>query len=135
MYFFRRLCYILAMGSIVEIEGVRQRPEEGFRRWFSNNYFDLVFWYDRKDGVLDGLQFCYGKPHSEKAFTWESSTRSHHYVSEMHKGSSQATGILRGDAGEIPPAVIKRFLEEAPDLNDDLKSLVLQKIDEFNKKS
>jgi len=121
------------MGNIVEIQGVRQRPEEGFRRWFSNNYFDLVFWYEEKGGELTGIQFSYGKPYADKAFTWERSSTSHHYVSEQNK-TSQATGILRGDAGNIPAPVIKRFLEEAPDMDLELKKLILQKIKEYNLK-
>lgn len=120
------------MGNIIEIDEVRQRPDEGYRRWFSNGYFDLVFWYVEKDGELDGIQFCYGKPHSEKAFTWERGSRSHHYVSEMKKGASQATGILRGDAGTIPEVVIERFKEESSELSPSIVDLILQKIDEFN---
>lgn len=123
------------MGNIVEIDDVRQRPDEGFRRWFSNGYFDLVFWYTDKEGELDGIQFCYGKPHAEKAFTWERGSRSHHYVSEVKKGASQATGILRGDAGYIPEMVIERFKEEAADLNGEMVELILQKIGEFNQRN
>lgn len=121
------------MGNIVEIEGVRQRPEEGFRRWFSNDYFDIVFWYEEEGGEMTGMQFCYGKPHSEKAFTWEKSSRSHHYVSEQRKGAA-ATGILRGDAGAIPQAVMKRFKEESKDIPEDLLAWIIQKILEYNQK-
>lgn len=122
------------MGNIVEIEGVRQRPEEGFRRWFSNSFFDIVFWYDEPQGELTGIQFCYGKPHSEKAFTWERTTRSHHYVSEQRKGNA-ATGILRGDAGTIPPAVIKRFEEEGNQMDQEMLQMVQEKITEYNLKN
>lgn len=121
------------MGNIVEIQGVRQRPDEGFRRWFSNNYFDLVFWYEEEAGELTGIQFCYGKPYAEKAFTWERSYKSHHYVSEQNK-TSQATGILRGNAGNIPETVVNRFLEESPEMDEALKDLILDKIDEYNLK-
>jgi len=121
------------MGKIVEIQGVRQRPDEGYRRWFSNSYFDIVFWYDQEGGDLTGIQFCYGKPHSEKAFTWEKTYRSHHYVSEQRKGNQQ-TGILRGDAGTIPQPVIKRFQEESDEQDKQFIQTVLEKIKEYNLK-
>ncbi len=118
----------------MEIQGVRQRPEEGFRRWFSNNYFDIVIWYEEEGGEISGIQFCYGKPFSEKAFTWESTSQSHHYVTEQRKSAS-ATGMLKGDAGIISESVMKQLKEESHEMDKDLLVLVLEKIDAFNLRS
>jgi hypothetical protein len=58
---------------LTEIQNVRQIPGEGFRRWFSDNYFDLIVWYD-DERKLVGFQLCYDKVGRERALTW---TREH----------------------------------------------------------
>ena len=37
---------------------VRQRENEGWRRWFVNSYFELIVWYEIKGGQLTGFQLC-----------------------------------------------------------------------------
>ena len=40
-----------------EWKQARQRPEEGDRRWFRDERFDLIIWYE--SGVIVGFQLCY----------------------------------------------------------------------------
>jgi len=53
---------------LVEKKDVRQVPGEGTRRWFSDDYFDLIVWYEQ-DRVV-GFQLCYDKAGRERALTW-----------------------------------------------------------------
>ncbi len=77
------------MENLTENKSVRQRPEEGYRRWFLNEYFDIIFWYNKKNGNLIGFQICYNKRGNEKAFTWELKTKSHHFVNtDLSEGCS-----------------------------------------------
>jgi hypothetical protein len=69
-----------------EIRDARQIRGEGFRRWFTDDYFDLIVWYD-DEKALTGFQLCYDKQNRERALTW---TREHGF---QHN---------RIDAGEIP---------------------------------
>src|SRR5438105_15406914 len=39
------------------------------RRWFFDEYFDLIVWYDW-DLTIRGFQLCYDKPGHERALTW-----------------------------------------------------------------
>lgn len=39
------------------------------RRWFSDDYFDLIVWYDVQ-GEIAGMQLCYDKQGHERALTW-----------------------------------------------------------------
>lgn len=39
------------------------------RRWFSDDYFDLIVWYDEV-GKPTGFQLCYDKEGGERALTW-----------------------------------------------------------------
>ena len=45
---------------LTEFKGVRQREEEGIRRWFFDDYFDLIIWYDNNHQI-EGFQLCYDK--------------------------------------------------------------------------
>jgi hypothetical protein len=58
---------------LVEIRNTRQIEGEGFRRWFTDEFFDLIVWYDEKR-TLVGFQLCYDKEGRERALTW---TREH----------------------------------------------------------
>jgi hypothetical protein len=113
------------MTPLQQIKNVRQRPEEGFRLWYANEYFDLIFWYEEEDGFIRGFQFCYGKPHSEKAYTWEIDSSSHHYIKD---GKFNATGMLQGDAGELPPHVLDQFQKYKGELPDALMHFILSKL-------
>lgn len=124
-------CYSIGMEKLLEIKDVRQRSEEGYRRWFSNDSFDLILWYKDSGEEIKGLQFCYGKPYAERAFTWEKSYRSSHYISEKTDLGSSA-GILWGDAGRIPQGEIENFKETSSDIGEELETLVLKKIAEYN---
>lgn len=69
-----------------EIYNPKQYSGEGFRRWFTDDYFDLIVWYKNDRKTIDGFQLCYDKEHKERALTWRSS------------GSYVHTGV---DDGEI----------------------------------
>lgn len=117
--------YYMTMSPLKRIQNVRQRPDEGFRVWYGNEYYDLIFWYEEEDGFIQGFQFCYGKPHSEKAFTWELDSSSHHYVKD---GRYNATGILRGNPGDIRPQVLEQFKKVQGELPESLLEFVLKKL-------
>ncbi len=52
-----------------EYPRVRQVEGEPRRRWFGDDYFDLIVWLDDGDGVV-GFQLCYDKGGDERALTW-----------------------------------------------------------------
>jgi hypothetical protein len=51
-----------------EWKEVRQRPEEGYRRWFKDDCFDLIVWFE--SGSVLGFQLCYDTDTNERAITW-----------------------------------------------------------------
>jgi hypothetical protein len=71
---------------LTEIPNARQVEGEGFRRWFTDDYFDLIVWYEEKNALV-GFQLCYDKLGRERALTW---THAHGF---QHN---------RIDAGEVP---------------------------------
>ncbi len=117
--------YHIFMSPLKKLQNVRQRPEEGFRLWFANEYFDVIIWYEEEGGYMKGFQFCYGKPHSERAFTWEVDSQSHHYVKEAR---SQGTGILRGDAGALSLNALKQLQAFRGELPVPLMNFIIKKL-------
>ena len=71
---------------LTEIRNPRQIEGEGYRRWFTDDCFDLIVWYD-DNRTLVGFQLCYDKFYHERALTW---TLEHGF---QHN---------RIDAGEVP---------------------------------
>lgn len=123
------------MDPLRENTAVRQRPEEGFRRWFVNRYFDLILWYDAPGGQLQGFQLCYSRNNHEKAFTWTGEFASSRHVSDTYYEEGQrsmSTGILKGDAGEIPETVLERLREEAGPLTQDQVQFIADKVHAYN---
>lgn len=121
--------------QITENKNVRQRPDEGFRRWFVNDYFDIIFWYESDTTTLKGFQFCYSRNNKEKVFTWEPGRVSSHYVSsnQFEPGmSSYATAILDGDAGAIPQNALERLKKDAGELQADYVSLIIDRAEQYN---
>lgn len=125
------------MSALSENTTVRQRPEEGFRRWFLNEYFDLILWYESRGGDLVGFQLCYDRHRDERAFTWETGKQSSHYVSsgaDERGRPSIATAILHGDAGAVPEEVIDRLVSERGDLDGVLLETIVERIRAYNER-
>jgi hypothetical protein len=52
-----------------EVRDVRQDPG-GVRRWWNDESFDLIVWYDTAGGAIRGYQLCYNRGADEHALTW-----------------------------------------------------------------
>ena len=121
--------------GLIENKNVRQREEEGFRRWFLNDFFDVIIWYDKPRGSMKGFQVCYSKNRNEKAFTWSERMASSRYVSDDEDGRprpSNMTAILSGDAGTIPEKVIGRLMKESGELDKNLLHTIVTRIRAYN---
>lgn len=98
------------MTDLTENTSVRQRPEEGFRRWFINDFFDVILWYDRQGGTLTGYQVCYGKNQlGERAFSRFGDKIGHHLVSSRSTEAElrgMQSAILHDDGGALEPGVL-----------------------------
>lgn len=124
--------------KLVENKGVRQRPEEGFRRWFVSPFFELIVWYEAEGREVSGFQLCVSRNAVERAFTWTKDYTSSHYVSESQTEpgiSRMATGVLKGDGRRYSEEIVTRFETEASDLEPGLRTLVIEKLREYNQRA
>lgn len=82
---------------LYEIHHTRQRYGEPPRRWFGDDFFDLIVWLDASQAIL-GFQLVYDKGHTPRALTWhQDGGYGHHQVEdgETRPGKPKATPILR----------------------------------------
>jgi hypothetical protein len=122
---------------LTEYENVRQIRGEGHRRWFTDDFFDLIVWYTKPYGDrshITGFQLCYDRTGYERAFTW---TRNHGYshekidTGESRFGGPKSTPILVADGIFDSASVRKRFRETSRSIDPAIAELVLEKLAEY----
>lgn len=99
---------------LVEIENVRQVPEEGVRRWFMDKDMDLILWYDKE--ILMGFQISYDKRSVQRTVTWKSS-------SEGRKSSS-----LTCDGPYNKKRVIRLLEQNGSEIDRNLLNFILHQL-------
>ncbi len=115
-----------------EWKGVRQRPDEGYRRWFADEDMDLIVWYRERGGSVRGFQLCYGKQSVQHALTWLADRGYNHARVDDgeagREGASKQTPMLVEDGTFDASALADRFVREAGDIDPEVRSLVSRKL-------
>jgi hypothetical protein len=114
-----------------EIKDVRQIPDEGFRRWFTDKDFDLIIWYE--DDEISGFQLCYDKTQGEKALTWyKGRGYAHNKIDDGEiPYATKMTPILVPDGAFNKSEVAERFRERAVHIDDELADFVYKRLLEY----
>jgi hypothetical protein len=112
-----------------EIENVRQIEGEGKRRWFTDEYFDLIIWYDKFDKLL-GFQLCYDVSNDERALTWKRGDR---YIHEKVDAGEipyqmKETPITVADGVFDKETVAEKFRNESVQIDRDIANFIYEKI-------
>ncbi|MFP4113336.1 MAG: hypothetical protein ACOCZB_01890 [Spirochaetota bacterium] len=114
-----------------EWRGVRQRPEEGKRRWFTDEDMDLIVWYSSED-TIRGFQLCYGKLGDQHAVTWFSDGMyTHAKVDDGESGresGTKQTPILVQDGVFDARAVAQEFKRESVQVDPEIRRLVYDRL-------
>jgi hypothetical protein len=112
-----------------ELTNVRQVRGEPRRRWFADDYFDLIAWVG-KSGECTGFQLCYDKSGDEHALTWHQETGFHQH--RVDSGELQrpykATPILVADGVLDFASLTDLFKERSQKMDQRLAQFVLGKI-------
>jgi hypothetical protein len=98
---------------LVEIEGVRQIPEEGPRRWFVDENIDLIIWYRPEGNSVTGFQICFDKKSVQRCLTWQ-------------RGEKGLPSTLSSDGPYSMKRVLRLFDAVCENLPEPEKSLILQ---------
>lgn len=114
------------MDRLVELVKVQQRPEEGYRRCFGSNCFDLWVWYSKDGSLLEGFQVIWGD--NTLAVTWSIDAGfSYRRIADEGFGI-KVTPLLEGNAGRIHPLLIPIFKRCALDIDRELTDFIVDKI-------
>ncbi len=102
------------------------------RRWFSDDYFDLILWL-RQDGSLSGFQLCYDKKKQERALTWsgESGFR-HEAVDQGETNPAKNRSPILVPDGLCPISEITSlFLARSSELEPSIRSFIETRLREY----
>ncbi len=117
-----------------EFPNVRQIPGESKRRWFSDEYFDLIVWLNEKDDIV-GFQLCYDILKGQRALTWYEETGfSHHRVDdgESKHGKLKATPVLVPDGRFDSQKIVRRFQEASKNIEERIAAFVYNKLKHYH---
>jgi hypothetical protein len=116
-----------------EFPNVRQIPGESKRRWFSDDYFDLIVWLDEADDIV-GFQLCYDIFKGQRALTWHSDTGfSHHRVDdgESRPGKLKAAPVLVSDGRFDYQKIAKKFQKASQNIEERIAIFVYKKLIQY----
>jgi hypothetical protein len=123
-----------------EVQGARQIPEEGFRRWFTDQFFDLIVWYEggEPDGAIAGFQLCYDKFNKERALTWRRGKGFTHEKVDDGEGpfalQAKMTPILLPDGEFDAEGVTRRLREQSGAMDQEVARFVLDALVGYGRK-
>ena len=116
-----------------EIANTRQIENEGHRRWFTDSYFDLIVWYERKGSTIAGFQLCYDKQREERALTWRRGEGFDHKRIDDGDvtGRMKMTPVLVPDGAFDYSAIAARFHRESERIDPGVRKFVYKTLTNY----
>ena len=117
---------------VLTYEPIKPVANDLDRRWLSDEYFDLIVWYE-SDRQIHGFQLCYDKPGRERALTWTHQRGFRHSAvdSGEHAPTTNQTPILVAGGAFPVERVRAEFIARSSLLPSELRELVLIRIDHY----
>lgn len=116
-----------------EEKKVRQIEGDPRRRWFADEYFDLIVWFDKDDSFW-GFQLCYDREHKPRALTW---TKKYGYKhagidnGEQIWGTSKNSPVLVEDGLFDAGPIGKKLAAASAELPPEISAFTLEKVRAF----
>ena len=104
---------------------------DGYRRLFSDDFFDLYIWYDEKGGKPTGFQLNYSArddPHSLTCSIGGSCTHTRIDEGEDAPGRFKGSPILVSDGAFEKETVLERFKSASRTLDAGLRGIIMEAI-------
>ncbi|MFC1726068.1 hypothetical protein ACFL4T_10615 [candidate division KSB1 bacterium] len=116
-----------------ELKNVRQVEGEPFRRWFHDEFFDLIVWFGDADEILE-FQLCYDLSGYERALTWKKDSGFLHEQvdqGEDRPGQAKATPILVKDGIFNRNEIAERFKDDSLEIDSTISEFIYDRLMEF----
>ena len=112
---------------------VKQVPGEPRRRWFEDDYFDLLVW-ENEFGQIVEFQLCYDKLHNQRALIWKAQIGFLHNKvddGENNPGKYKSTPILVDDGVFDSETIAEKFKYKSKDIDTKVSTFVINKIRDY----
>jgi len=118
---------------LTEYSAVRQ--DEGIfkKRWFGDDFFDLILWQD-EEGDIVRFELCYDKEQNEHAITWRKEAGFAHLKvddGEGETGKYKMSPILIADGIFNNKKIAERFFSESKSIENNLSQFIYRKIFDY----
>ena len=113
-----------------------QKEKGVFRRWFEDDYFILIVWYNISEGAVFSFQLCYNKYYDEHALTWERrSGFLHNRIDNKREPGKYAPTPILVDDGIFPAEdILKKFMKSCKNIDEKVSSFVVIRLIELIEK-
>jgi len=110
----------------------RQHKGDPKRRWFSNNYFDLIVWQDDISEIIK-FQLCYDKSGKERALTWTQGSGFDHNLIDDGEGSplKNLSPILLADGLFPASEILNIFVADSEVIEQQIRSFIIDKLSTY----
>jgi len=119
---------------LTELKNARQVDGEPFRRWFTDEYFDLIVWQTPENTIL-GFQLCYDKGPGEKALTWQQTGGYTHKGVDDGEGRERyhkMTPILIPDGSFERDPILQRFFDASYTIDPIVRAFVIERLSDYS---
>ncbi len=116
-----------------EYQQVRQIAGEAKRRWFNDEYFDLIIWLSADDEIV-GFQLCYDIARRHRALTWRAESGfTHHRIDdgENRPGKVKASPILVSNGLFDAAQIAARFQQASTQIEHQIRDFIHQKLSQY----
>ena len=103
------------------------------RRWFGDEYFDLIVWY--RNGEPVEFQLCYDRGRNEHSLTWKKGGAvQHSRIDDGEEDPSRNMSPILVPDGAVPyQLLLQKFNERAVELEREVFTLVLRQLEEASR--
>lgn len=119
---------------LYEIKNVKQESNDQYRRWFEDDYFDLIVWYNSSKEIT-GFQLCYDRFNDEHAITWIKNTGFYH--NKIDDGPieyhTMYTPVLVADGIFPKLKILSMFEERSNNIDENIAHLIIEKLNNYDK--
>ena len=115
---------------------VKQVDGEANRRWFEDNFFDLMIW-EEKNGKIIAFQLSYDKHLNQHAITWnEENGYIHNKVDdgENRDGKYKASPVMLLDGVFDFKTIAEKFKKSSKGIETKISTFVYDKISKYSDK-
>ena len=117
-----------------ELENIKQVVGDPRRRWFTDDYFDIIVFYDQDDKPL-GFHLCYCKNENERILVWKKNAGYQHGSVDAGKiffGRRKGSPLMVSDGLFEKPTVTEYFHTAKSGIDSVVADFIENRIAEHN---